>query len=839
MTVVARSQEMTPTINVKIPNPFLADSENSEDNTYESSAGMSYQAATLKPYEPKQLWPSPISEALQQLSKIDLSATNVCSPMIDDPHVNSSDDFMYDSAMFDPVPRVPPASPEDQNLMMEDYGDSGDFQDEGIVTEPKMPALGSGSPSRSMPNKAAAMKRQQYGYSLFFKGGQSRVHFQGTSDASSVLAQPQKEASDAVVASEALDMAKDSSLIPNMAKMLSPYSKSIQRPIFYRTISHKAGLKDLVSSRNIPLKNEGQGDGTNRPSSSVYEADEESEAPSPEVPAMGSRREWDKARADRYNRYFAIRSMDDDEKTEADSESGLELERSPARRPLEDAVSTLTEPDTTRSAQDVDSTVPNDEIADSQEKTPESPRKPILYTVKTAGKNLSELNLGLPKESRAGLAKSDLHKGLETHEWSPLEPLMTGHLVDAEAALHRLIERNQDWSSTSSYDSDDELYIQYEKPGDVTSFPAASGPSIQDQERKSTGTEELDLGCALSPKQSRILEDAATGNREETDPYDYYSLGSGVVWSRLSKMDVPGSTEFLKADAVEGNNEGSKCILSEDECTPLDESPVYLNPRPFPDLKEYRDDPDPTSSVITESSLTDQADRLALLAQQESPISPCLPVDAYERFWADLGQDCMGFIVKSQAAKKQGEQDPKGSQDIHDDLMVELDEMRVTRHELNDPDRAFNAARLPGFNSIPSTALQSLSEVQGRVFEGASPGPTSDKKEIKTTSSGRAAHRRSGRIKLPPKKTNCSPSKPKSGRDQTSPGKKGVWWASNVEYIDKSNSVLTEKSNETKRGAGRAKISINIPQEKVPKKFAYRLQGQSDMENRSDTVTEW
>ena len=844
MRVVTNFQEMTPTINVKIPNSFLADSETSEDSTYDSSVEMSFQAATPKPYGSRQLWPSPIDVALQQFSKIDLSATGVPrSPMIDDPCARSSEDFMYDSAMFDPVSRITPAVPEAQNLIVEDNRGKGDLHNEGMVTEPRSPANASGSPSRPMPNVDAVMKKQQLGDSFFFKEG--RVYFQRADSTLTFLEPAQKDAVDAGVASEALDSSLP--LIP--AEMSSPYSNTTERSIrvFNRTVSRKTGLKDLVAASNSYLNQEGQGHRTRQTSSSVYEADQESEEPSPEVPAMGSRREWDKVRADRYSRYSAIRFLDDDEKTEEDSDFGIELEKAPARRPLEDAVHALTEPSTNKNSQGVDLIVANDEMADLKKKTPESPRKLVLHTVETTSTNSSELSLGLSEESHSSLALSDLYQEFDAHEWpSPAKSVMAGYVVDAEAALHRLTESKKDWSGLSSYDSEDELYIQDERPGDVTSFPAALEPTENDQECKNARTEEQDLGSTLSAHQSEVFDEPSTVLREEMDPYGYYSLGSGVVWSHLPQMDAPGGTKFLDEDASEGDDERIEGILSDDECSPLDESSVYINPSPFPDLKKDSIDEEIPSSVITEHSLTDQVDRIALLDKQEAdpaPISPSISVNSHERFWTDLVLDLKDYSVVSQAveqnAQNQGDLDPKGSRKVPDGLMIDLDEMmREIKYELDDPDRAFNAARLPRFNSIPAPALQSLAEVQRRSCEGCSPGLIGIKKENKTTSTGRDDYQRSGQKKRPVNMVGWSSNRPQNRRDRTSPGKKGVWWAKNIEYIEKCSSPLTEKSNEVKQETGRPKLSSPIPAHKVPKKLPYRPRKSGDVENRSGYVTE-
>lgn len=787
ITMLPKSQDITPTINVKIPDSFLADSKTSEDSTHMSYVEMSYQVATpatLKPYGPRQLWPAPIDVALQQFSKIDLSAASVPrSPMIDDPHADSSEDFMYDSAMFDPDSRAPPSSSEEPNLTMEDDCNCGNFQDERIVTDPKSSALGSGSLSRSMPHRDAAMKLQKPGNSLFFEGDQ--VCFQGTSVTSSFLEQFQKEVHDAKVASEALK----SSFHPNAAEMTSLHPEKNHRPIFYRTVSHKTGLKDLIASSDSPHNHEGQEHIILLSSSSVYKDDKKSEAPSPEVPAMGSRREWDKARADRYYRYSAIRSLDDDEKTEEDSEFGLELEKTPARRPLEDALRALVEPDTDTNGQGFDLVVANNEMADSQEKTTVSPRQPILHAVENTSTNLSEQSLGLSEGSQSSLALSDLYEEFKACESSPSEPPMANYFVDAEAALHRLRERNQDWTSLSSYDSEDELYIQYERPGDVTIFPAASAIC------KSAGTEKLDPGSTLSSHPSEIFDDTCTENRRETNPYEYYGSESDIVWSSLSETDVPDSTKFLKGnDDFEENDECIKGILSENECFPLDESPVYLNPSPFPDLKKSGEDEDSPSSIIAEDSRADQVDRVAFLHEQEanpSPASLNMSVNAYEGFWADLVLELkdysLGYHGAEQNAQNQGAHEPKGSRTFYDDLMKELDDMRIIKHELNDPDRAFNAARLPRFNPTPPPAPPSLV--------------------------GRAGPRRGGQKKMP-EMIGWSWKKPQNRRDRTNAaGRRGVWWASDVEYIEKPGPVLSETRNGVGSETNRPNLFLGIPQE--------------------------
>lgn len=421
---------------------------------------------------------------------------------------------------------------------------------------------------------------------------------------------------------------------------------------------------------------------------------------------------------------------------------------------------------------------------------------------------------------------------------------MAVHSVDAEAALHRLAERRPDWSSVSSYDSEDELYIQYERPGDVTSFPALLAPFEDDQERKNIGTEELNPGSIVSAPQSILLDDSSAESCEETDPYGYYSLGSGVVWSHLSNMDAPGSTKFLEGDATEEKDGCTEDSLTENECSPFDEIPAYLNPSLFPDLNTDGDDDDSPSSMLTEHTLTDQIDRLRLLAKQEanpSPTSLCSSVNPFDGFRADLELNLKGYCAEChdfmQNAQNQGERDPMGFQTFNDNLMKGPDEMRDVKHEFNDPDRAFNAAKLPKFNSNPSPALKNLIEIQGRVWKEASPGPTVVEKENKTSSPGTSGHLR--RKKLPGNMIGRSSSKSQNRHDQTSPGKKGVWWANDVEYIEKFSPTSTEKSNESKRKKSRSKLSLSIPKEPASKQLPYRLRKPSDTESYPDDVTEF
>lgn len=373
MPRVAKFQWTTPTIDVKIPDSFLTDSEISEDSAYKSSTKMAHTAPTqakLKPYGSWQLWPTPIDVALQQLSKVDLSTASVPrSPMIDDSNVNSSEDFMYDSAMFDPdSSRLPPSAPEDQTPKIEESSGNNSFHDKAVVTKLKSPDPGLGYSPGPLPSTDAAKKRRNPDNSCFSKGDGTSL--QGTHVTWSLPDSFRKEVEDIGMVSEGFG----SSLQPNHAEMPLPYFNTTQRPIFHRTISHKAGLRDLVAASNSFLNHEGQEHGTRQPSSSVYESDEEPEAPSAETPAMGSRREWDKVRADRYNRYSAIRFLDDDEITEEDSEFGLELEKSSAR-PLEDALRAITESDTNDIDQGVDLAFADDEVADLQEKSPEPNRK--------------------------------------------------------------------------------------------------------------------------------------------------------------------------------------------------------------------------------------------------------------------------------------------------------------------------------------------------------------------------------------------------------------------------------------------------------------------------------
>jgi hypothetical protein len=838
MALVARSQEMTPTINVKIPSSYLIDSERSEDNSNLDSTGLPCQQAALKPCEPRQLWPSPISEALQQLSKIDLSAIDVPrSPMIDQPHTTSSDDFMYDSAMFDPVPPAPPASPEDQGPMGEGHHHSGEDQSEQkhVGTAP-----GSGSPTRLMPNKRRAMKRQHFCNSLFFKGGQARINFKGTDDTPPILVQDQREVIEAVLDTEALGMTTEPSAGVDMSEASSVRSKAFQRLTFYRTLSPEIGLNELVASSNSFIDNEAQDSGGYRFTPSLNEADVESVAQSPEVPAMGSRREWAQARADRDNRYFAIRSLDDDEKTEEDSEFGLELQRSPERKLLPDTTgATLALADMENREQIFDLNSPSTGMTDSHKKTPESPPKPILYAVETAIKNLSDLNLGLPEEPRSSLGKIGLDLGIGTHDRYAFQPPMTGHSATVEAALHRLIEGNEDWSNIPSCDTEEDEYV-HEEPGGAANLSTISTPWQNDQGYKDRVGDEATPDDFSSLNRPDILEDSSMKDGEETYQFELSSLEAGEFWNRVCNMGESRSTEFI----IPGNFETNCCIISESECTPIDESPIYLNPRPFPNLDEQLQGPVSAFSMASETSLMDSVDRLALYTPEDSDADSealILPENAFSGFWSDLGQDLREYIVGRQAAERnahnQGECDPKHSWHCFEDILKELAEIESTRHELDDQDRAFNAARLPCFNSTPSKAPQSFPLIQESDLKEIQSEPVCDEKEFDAASTLMVSHEHRAKGKAADKQPNPT-DKPQNGREQTSPGKKGVWWASSVEYIDKPSSILTENGAENKQGAARAKTSTSNQDGKIAKKFSHRLQELTQMENDLDTVME-
>jgi hypothetical protein len=853
MTHVATSQAMTPVINVKIPSSFLVDSENSEDDAYMGSPEMSPQA-TLKSCEPRQLWPSPISEALQQLSKIDLSATNSPrSPVIDDLHANPSEDFMYDSAMFDPAPRVPPTSPADEDRKLEDIYTGCSQSGRKIVRKTGL-APGSVSPSRSMPKKAAAMKRHQYASSLLFKGGQARNHLRGAKHKARVPEQVQKGDSDAILTSQASTIPKVSSVLSDMTEKPFVSAKGFHRPAFDRTIKQSPSLNGLGAWSNIDM--EAQEGGRQRLPSSVHEAEKESSASSPEVPRMGSRREWDKARADRDHRYFAIRSMDDDEKTEDDSESGLELQRSPAREHLQDDGYIFTGHDLEQKTPTIDPTIACIEMADAQKEPPESPRKLVLYAIQTTAKNLSDLNLGLPKDTQSGAAGSGLDPALEIRHKYTSQRSMAGHSGAVEAVLHRLIEGHQKWSSTSSYDSEDDVNIHYQEPCLGPSFSVVSAPSIDDHEGRNTGTKEVVPGEILSVDQSGILEEDDTRKYEETNHFSPDSLDAAGIWSRISKMDESRSTEFLKAMAVQRNYEDGNCALSEDECAPIDDSPVYLNPRPFPDLNGYRNDPNSASSMIPEVPLTVQVDRLALFAQQEAnaePDLPSSPEDAFAGFWADLGQELREYILGRQAAEanahNQGGHNSTESWPCFEDMLKEINEVQSRRHEWDDPDRAFNAARLPCFNSVSSGARLDVPQVNEGGWGGSSSGPACgikeaapgntacDITEVGASKSGITAHEHSAGIKAASTKVDAT-CRPQDGRDQTSPGKKGVWRAGKVEYINKANTVRAKKDDENKRRTSRVKTAPASKDKKTNKKCTHRVQELSEVENKLDGSVE-
>ena len=842
---VASPQEITPTINVKIPSSFLEDSEHSEDDNDIGGVKVSSLTKTRKPYESRQLWPSPISVALQQLSKIDLSATGIPrSPMIDDPEANSSEDFMYDSAMFDPAPRAPPTSPEVRGQSIESSGNIGDFQSEGNVTGIKSTAFAANSPSCFMPTSAA-----EYKDFLFSNGGQSRVPFQSANDISSSIAQVPSTVSDAVAASETLKMAHEQAARFSIFEQPYELREGVENSPLYQTISHKIGLGDLIGSSNNFALAEAGDNGSPRPSSSVYGTDEGSARPTPELfPAMGSRREWEESRADRHNRYYAIRSMDDDElKTEEDSEFGVVLERSPGRKSPQNVMGAIAEPTTNMRDRSTDLTSPDDETANLEGEMVESPPKAVLCVVETKAKNPADLNISQPRECLSASAESKVIKGLDTLENSTCESPTAGYPAAVEAALHMPIEGSPDWSSISSFDSEAELEFQHDIPSDVAWSPVSLASLINGQKGKNPITTETDpRSISSQPGGARY---PATKDYEQMDQFGSPSTDTDEVRSRLPKFDESRSPKFLKAYAIQGSAESNTRVISEDECAPLDDSPSFTNPRPFPDLNRHRDHSDTILSTLTEHSLTRQVDRLALLDRQEanlvpespvSPMSPVSPEDAFLGFWADLRQNLKEYIPDQEAeetkARIQGGQNLKETWHCFEDVMTDLEEIKRSKYDSDDPDRAFNAARLPAFNSISSRGPQSLRQTQKNPSEEGILGSAYGVGRVEASAAQEIAHQRSAQIKSPERKIDSNRKLP-SEDEQSSPGKKSVGWASQVEYIDKSISVLSEKGNENTQAPPRQIKSPVIDTDgKVSRKFAQRLHELSEMENCLDMI---
>lgn len=820
MIIVTNPLEMSPTING------------------ESSTEVSYQRAKspkLKSYgPPRRLWPTPVDVAFQQFSKIDLSAASVAhSPLIGDSYVETSEDFMYDTAMFDPVSGVPSIFSEDQNPATKDNFDLG-YSVGATVLGPSPPmsngtavfdlvsrspfaffedqdptmkdnsdlgySVGAGifSPSRPISNGTAKVDLVSRFPSTFLEDQDPTMN--DSSDlgysvgAGIFTSSPSVNNKAAMKSKEPETMEKETAMkTKELQTANTPSSKRIERPIFHRMAGHKNGLKDLVPSINGSPNDEGQEHETPQSSKSVYGSDDEKRSPG--APAMGSRREWDKVRADRFNRYSAIRFLDDgeksdSEKTEEDLEFGLELEKFPAREPLEDALRTLTEFDTDDSSEGFDSTFTDDEIAESLEKTSESPYKHEDFLLK--------------------LAESDVYDEYKPNEGSPSDLPVAKNAIDAEAALDRLCERKQDWSSVSSYDSEDELSVLYERPGDVASFPAGLAPIEHDQKDKSADTEKPDHGFTLSAQQSDILVDTSKENREETDSLGYRSVDSGIACSPLSNTDeqVPGSTALLPKDALEENDGCIEGILSENECSPLDESPIYTNPGPFPDLKEEDSDDESLPSGIIERALTDQVDRRTLVDKQEANPrikSSYLFVNAFEGFWPDLGQDLRGSLAQYldtyQNGQNYGENGIKESQDFADGLLRELEGMIRVGHESDDPERAFNAARLPMFNLV------------------SSPGPMGGEQENQINGAT------DGHCPLCPrswptaKLIKWPQDKPPYQRDQSILVKiKEGLWADDIEIFEELGATLPDKagkSNGVKVNGNSPGVFLDVPQKPV------------------------
>lgn len=814
MGLINSDQETTPTINVKIPSSFLEGFELAEDDTVRSSAQVS--TAMRKPYEARQLWPSPISVALQQLSKIDLTVVRVSrSPMIDDLRADSSEDFMYDSAMFDPGSHVPPNSPEDKSSTIEGPSKNADSQSQEKTTETKTQLPASDFVPRSMSNKATAFKRQQFDDSVFFKGGHPHIHFQDIHDKSSTLTEGQREARDTLAASGASNSTQVSHINSSLVQQETETSNEVQSLSIPRSISHTSDSIDLVGLSDNSNAAETKDESTCQPSSSVYEAVEESVAPSPEMPTMGSRCKWEQSRADRYNRYSAIRSLDDDEKTEKDSEFGLELERSPGRKLPQDTLGSIAGPNTIKKDQASALGNPNDASASPGEETAELPPETVLHAVESKVQYLSSINSSQPDGTVSGLVPNNLMRELETLGQDYFEPSKMGHSVTVEAARDKLDKRNQEWSSISSYDSEDEIYFLHEIPNVTSNSQVTSTSSMNGQKHMSRITIQVDP--RYSSSKGAIEYDAAVRDHKETSRCDSSPEETNLVWSRLSKMDESRSTEYLKAHVYHGNDQYSRSILLKDEYSPLDENRLYLNPRPFPGLNRHHEQSHTPSSILTEPSLVDQVDRLALLALQEAhsaPESPISPADAFTGFWADLRQDLKENIIDCQTeelrAGNQEEQNHKETLHRVEDVLKELEEMKLSKYELDDPDRPFNAARLPGFNSSALIEKERLSRIPRNDLEEVLPGPACDFKAVDVINAQETARQISALALLTDSQINydCTP---RTGSDQNSPGKKGVWWADEVEYIDKPSHYLAGKNDENKQRIRQVKTPLSSP----------------------------
>ena len=337
-----RLAEPAPSLDIKIPSSsFTEMCASSRLASYSPTKDSGTQTTEKGCYAPKQLWPSPANLTCVQPPIINIALGPLTkSLLLDDPYTEPPHEVMYDSAMFESGRSTSEAGKyftKDPEVYASDSENIG-----GPKKADGFSPASIASQSYFTPPTTKASRTPHSGNSLFVKGNQAQGHFQRTPSPYRKIKQSQDSPSaSAGTGDKGLGSSIESPLtvirpdwsMPEFPKESVEATAGSDQPD--SPLANRSNTFDLFPGRRgLEPRTAKAAERSSyiRLPSNVYEADTESAASSPGIPNMGSRHAWNEVRADRNDRYLAIRTMSETTYSDEESDSELGLSRSPPRK---------------------------------------------------------------------------------------------------------------------------------------------------------------------------------------------------------------------------------------------------------------------------------------------------------------------------------------------------------------------------------------------------------------------------------------------------------------------------------------------------------------------------
>ena len=337
-----RPVEAAPSLDVDIPSYSFTETSVRDRPTSDSpTKKIENQTVAHGHYAPKQLWPSPTNLVPLPLPMINMPLSSTKhSLLLDDPYTEPPHEVMYDSAMFDSC-RSTSGANKHIAQEQEDYASDIECIGDPVKNDGFSPAS-IASQSYSTPLTAQARRTPISARSLFVKGTQARVQIQQTP---SPYQKAKGSQGSPLVSAAIPDTGPGNSLKSPLTVIRSELSmpKFPSEPVQTGAridqpdspLAHRSHSYDFFLECHPPEPTTAaaiERSSYIRLPSNVYETSMESAASSPGIPYMGPRHAWDEARADRNDRYLAIRTMSGTTYSDQGSDSELGLSRSPSRK---------------------------------------------------------------------------------------------------------------------------------------------------------------------------------------------------------------------------------------------------------------------------------------------------------------------------------------------------------------------------------------------------------------------------------------------------------------------------------------------------------------------------